>query len=187
MIREGVNGRFKKCDESGTGRDESGALGTKRADLGTKRRCCGVPTSPPAAPHPRRVPIAYAIGLPEIGSSEGLPVPREPSLLTSAAMDGEAMSASSERRPRRAVANVRRRGVGSSERGWKDTGWKPVLRKTHRLKTCATEDTQVENLCYGVSGKRPTRESDPGSAARQVAPSASPPWPARRPPRRGAW
>ena len=28
------------------------------------------------------------------------------------------------------------------------TGWKPVLRETHRLETCATRGTQVDNLCY---------------------------------------
>ena len=43
-------------------------------------------------------------------------MPREPALLTSGAMDGGAKSASSERRPRRAAANVRRRGMGSPER-----------------------------------------------------------------------
>ena len=39
----------------------------------------------------------------------------EPALLTSGAMDGGAKSASSEWRPRRAEANVRRRGMGNAE------------------------------------------------------------------------
>ena len=40
------------------------------------------------------VPIADAIGLPDFGGSEGLPVPREPAYVDKRSQDGEAQATS---------------------------------------------------------------------------------------------
>ena len=73
---------------------------------------------------------------------EGLPVPWEPALLTSEAMDGEAQAASRERRP------------GGPQRTSGDGAWAaPSLvptGKAHRLKTCATRSPRPPQGPYRV-------------------------------------
>jgi hypothetical protein len=63
-----------KCDESGTGRDESGARGTNRADLGTnQRREVPLPDALARVSHALWAALRDSLGL--IGPQRRLPAP----------------------------------------------------------------------------------------------------------------